>query len=145
MIEFLKKYRIYTFSLILFIYCILLVILTSLPGNPASKTYQMDKLYHIAAYGLLSFILYFFLIFQNRVQFLKKFPATFTLILATTFGFMNELHQIFIPTRTFNKYDIFANLIGIVVSIVVIKFFLAVNKSFNSAWSNCPISFINDS
>jgi len=93
----------------------------------------MDKLYHIAAYGLLSFILYFFLIFQNRVQFLKKFPATFTLILATTFGFMNELHQIFIPTRTFNKYDIFANLIGIVVSIVVIKFFLAVNKSFNSA------------
>jgi len=107
------------------------VILTSLPGNPASKSSQIDKLYHMGAYGLLSFILYFFLIIQNKIQLLKKYPATFTLLLATAFGLANEFHQIFIPTRTFNKFDLLANLIGIVLTLGVIKFFLMVNKSYN--------------
>jgi len=113
------------------VYCLLLVISTSIPGNTASNLSQIDKLYHISAYGLLSFILYIFLLFQSRMQLLKKYPATFTLILATAFGLANEFHQIFIPTRTFNKFDLLANLIGIVLTLGVIKFFLMVNKSYN--------------
>jgi len=85
----------------------------------------------MGAYGLLSFILYFFLIIQNKIQLLKKYPATFTLLLATAFGLANEFHQIFIPTRTFNKFDLLANLIGIVLTLGVIKIFLLVNKSYN--------------
>ena len=133
LINILKKYRIYIFSTLLIAYCILLFILTSLPGNPASQTSQIDKLYHIVAYGLLSFILYLLLIFQNRIQFFKKFPATFTIVLTTAFGLANELHQIFIPTRTFNKYDLLANLIGIIFTIGALKIFFAVNKSFDGA------------
>lgn len=129
--NFFKNYRFQIINVTLIFYCLFLVILTSLPGSSVSKTSQIDKLYHIAAYGLLSFILYFFLIFQNKVQYLKKFPATFTFILASTFGLVNEFHQIFIPSRTFNKFDLLANLIGIVLTLGVIKFFLLVNKSYN--------------
>ena len=129
--NFFKNYRFQIINVTLIFYCLFLVILTSLPGSSVSKTSQIDKLYHMGAYGLLSFILYFFLIIQNKIQLLKKYPATFTLLLATAFGFANEVHQIFIPTRTFNKFDLLANLIGIVLTLGVIKIFLLVNKSYN--------------
>ena len=133
MYNILKKYRFSIVSGLLIVYCILLIVLTSLPGSSASKTSQIDKLYHIGAYGLLSFILYFFLLVQNKLQIFKKYPVTFTIFFATLFGILNELHQLFIPTRTFNKYDLLANLIGIVISVGIIKLLALFNKSFKNA------------
>lgn len=132
MINFLKKYRFQLINISLIGYCLLLVVLTSLPGNPASKSNQLDKLYHIAAYGLLSFILYFVIYYQNKIKLFKKYPAAFTILFATLFGMINEFHQIFIPTRTFNKYDLLANLIGIILTIVIIKIAVVLNKLYKS-------------
>jgi len=83
LINFLKKYRFQLINISLIGYCLLLVVLTSLPGNPASKSNQLDKLYHIAAYGLLSFILYFVIYYQNKIKLFKKYPAAFTILFAT--------------------------------------------------------------
>jgi len=132
LINFLKKYRFQLINISLIGYCLLLVVLTSLPGNPASKSNQLDKLYHIAAYGLLSFILYFVIYYQNKIKLFKKYPAAFTILFATLFGMINEFHQIFIPTRTFNKYDLLANLIGIILTIVIIKIAVVLNKLYKS-------------
>lgn len=132
MIGFLKKYRLYSFNILLFIYCIILIILASLPGNSSANSNHLDKLYHMVAYSLLSFILYFTLSFQNKVLVLKKYPVAFTILIATLFGMFNELFQIFIPTRSFNNFDLLANLVGIVSTAIIIKFSLIINKYYKS-------------
>ncbi|MFI5236666.1 MAG: VanZ family protein [Ignavibacteriales bacterium] len=45
-----------------------------------------------------------------------------TILLAFLFGFLNELHQLFIVSRTFNKFDLLANVMGTIMVILVIKF-----------------------
>jgi VanZ family protein len=101
---------------------IILIIFTSIPSDPAIKSNSPDKLYHFGAYGLLSFILYFALYFQNKMLSFKKYPALFTLLFAFLFGLLNELSQLFIPSRTFNKFDLLANFLGSCLTVIIIKF-----------------------
>lgn len=130
MSAFIKKFRIFIFNLILLAYCILLFVLTSLPQNAMQKSNNIDKLYHIGAYGLLSIFVYLALFYQNKNQLLKKYPASFTILFASLFGIVNEIHQLFIPTRSFNKFDLLANMVGIILTIILIKITSAINKLY---------------
>jgi|GEM_PF-3839389 len=86
------------------------------------KLNSLDKFFHFGAYALLSVILYFVLVNQDKVSLLKIYPVFFTFLFATSFGILNELHQLFIPYRTFNKLDIFANTLGTFAAVMTIKF-----------------------
>lgn len=114
----------------LILYGIVLVILTILPGNDVIKSNSPDKFYHFGAYGLLSFILYFTLFFQNKILIFKRYTAVFTLLFASLFGVLNELNQIFIPGRSANMLDMIANFLGSLLTILIIKFSLKILKSF---------------
>jgi VanZ family protein len=103
-----------------------LVVLSSLPQSTEIKSNGVDKYYHLGAYGLLSFIVYFTLTFQDRISLFKRYSASFTLLLTSIFGLLNELHQLFIPSRTFNKFDLLANILGSLLMIIVIKFSLKI-------------------
>lgn len=121
MFDLLKKYRLQVIYGALFLYLVLLTILTIVPLDYLDKVKNIDKLFHIGAYGLLSFILYFALYFQNKIILLKKYPGIFTFMFTAVIGSINELFQIFIPARTLNVLDILANLIGILLTIFIIK------------------------
>ena len=126
MYKFLVKYRLHILYTILCFYCIVLVVLSSLPQSTEIKSNGVDKYYHLGAYGFLSFIVYFTLTFQNRISLFKRYSASFTLLLTSIFGMLNELHQLFIPSRTFNKFDLLANILGSLLMVIVIKFSLKI-------------------
>ncbi|MBE0572716.1 MAG: VanZ family protein [Ignavibacteriaceae bacterium] len=131
MLKLLEKYRVYLVYVPLILYGIILFILTILPGDGAVKSNSPDKFYHFAAYGLFSFILYFTLFFQNKILLLKKYTAAFTILFASLFGVLNEFNQIFIPGRSANIYDVIANFIGSLVTVLIIKFSLKILKRWN--------------
>jgi VanZ family protein len=105
-------------------------VLTSLPQDTVQKSNNVDKIYHIGAYGLLSIFLYLAILYQNKSRLIKKYPAIFTIIFAFFFGMLNEFHQLFIPTRSFNKFDLLANMVGIILTIILIKIAFAINKLY---------------
>jgi len=122
----LKKYHIQLLLSIILGYCILLIILSSIPGNSAISSNPIDKILHFGAYGLLSLPLYFALSLQDKIYLFRKYPDVSTLLLVFTFGLLNELHQLFITTRTFNKYDLLANFLGSLLAIIVINISLKI-------------------
>ncbi|MBK9099206.1 MAG: VanZ family protein [bacterium] len=92
------------------------------------KLAYLDKLQHLGAYAILTFILYFALKFQNRFWLLKEHPASFAFIFAFSIGFLIEFNQILLPSRTFNKYDLLANTLGSTLTILIIKFSVKIFK-----------------
>jgi VanZ family protein len=87
-----------------------------------TKITYADKFFHSATYGLFSFILFFVLYFQNKIELLRKYPSTFTIIITGLFGILNEFFQIFVPNRTPNPLDVIANFLGSVIIVILLKF-----------------------
>ena len=84
-----------------------------------------DKIEHFGAYGLLSVFLYLNLYFQKKFELLKKFPGTFTLLIASLYGLLDELHQLLVPGRSADVLDWLADVSGSVLAVLIIKYLLA--------------------
>ena len=106
MFSYLQCHKKYLIHLPLIIYWIILFVLTSLPTGLAIETRDVsDKLLHFGAYGLLSVLLYLNMYFQNKFIKLKNNPATFTLVIASIYGLLDEIHQMFVPGRSAEFLD----------------------------------------
>jgi VanZ family protein len=120
----LEKNHKYLLNIPLIIYWIILFILTSLPSSEAITIGVNDKIEHFGAYGLLSGILYLNLHFQQKFNFLKKFPAVFTILIASFYGLLDELHQLFVPGRSADVLDWIADFSGAVIAVIIIRILL---------------------
>jgi VanZ family protein len=83
-----------------------------------------DKIEHFGAYGLLSVFLYLNLSFQNKFKVLNKFPATFTVLIASIYGLLDELHQLFVPGRSAEFLDWFADFSGSLIAVLIVRFLI---------------------
>ncbi|MFH1638037.1 MAG: VanZ family protein [Candidatus Woesearchaeota archaeon] len=81
-------------------------------GGPA--LFNIDKAYHIVEYFVLSLLLLRLMLHHN-----VKNPYLYAILLASMYGITDEFHQLFVPGRHFNIYDILANVIG--ASLVLFK------------------------
>lgn len=124
MYNYLEKHYKYLFNIPLIIYWLILFILTSLPSSDALTIGVSDKVEHFGAYGLLSGILYLNLVFQKKFKLLKKYPATFTILIASFYGLLDELHQLFVPGRSAEILDWFADFSGAVIAVLVTRYLL---------------------
>ena len=122
MLHLIDKYRAYLAGVILLLYSAIIVFLSILPDEWLGKLTHIDKLFHFAAYGLLSFILFFVLYFQSRIRLFKKYSAIFTLVFTTLFGILNEVFQIFVPSRSANLLDVTANILGSILMVLILKY-----------------------
>lgn len=115
-------------------YWLVIFILTSLPGNSIPKMILgfSDKAKHLGAYLVLSFLLNFALHFQNKYKILNKHSARFTLLIISIYGFLDEIHQIFIPGRYFEWFDFLSDLIGGLIGIFISQWIINQNKKNNS-------------
>jgi VanZ family protein len=83
-----------------------------------------DKIEHFGAYGLLSVFLYLNLYFQNRFELLKKFPATFTVLIASIYGMVDEIHQMYVPGRSAEFLDWLADFSGSLVAVLITRYLI---------------------
>lgn len=124
MYSYLQTHKKYLIHLPLIIYWIILFILTSLPSSMAITTHVSDKVNHFGAYGLLSVFLYLNLNFQNRFELLNKFPATFTVLIASIYGMVDEIHQMFVPGRSAEFLDWLADFSGSLVAVLITRYLI---------------------
>lgn len=78
-----------------------------------------DKIEHFGAYGLLSVLLYLNLYFQEKIVIINKFPATFTVLLASIYGLLDELHQLLVPGRSAEFLDWLADFSGSLTAVII--------------------------
>ena len=124
MYNYLEKHHKYLVNIPLIIYWLILFILTSVPSSSALTIGVSDKIEHFGAYGLLSGILYLNLFFQKKFKLLKKYPATFTIIIASFYGLLDELHQLIVPGRSAEILDWFADFSGALIAVLATRYLL---------------------
>lgn len=90
----------------------------------AIATDVSDKINHFGAYGLLSVLLYLNLYFQDKIKLLNKFPATFTVLIASIYGLLDELHQMFVPGRSAEFLDWLADFSGSLVAVLISRYLI---------------------
>ena len=131
MFSYLQCHKKYLIHLPLIIYWIILFVLTSLPTGLAIETRDVsDKLLHFGAYGLLSGLLFLNLHFQNKFQLLKKYPATLTVLIASSYGFFDEIHQMFVPGRSAEFLDWLADFSGSLLAVLITGYLIKKIKEF---------------
>lgn len=131
MFSYLLSHKKYLINLPLIIYWIILFILTSLPTGLAIETRDVsDKLLHFGAYGLLSIFLYLQLFFQTKYNLLKNYPALFTVTIASIYGLLDEIHQMYVPGRSAEFLDWLADFSGSLLAVTITGFILRKIQEF---------------
>ncbi len=92
---------------------------------PGTEFFETDKLVHMLLYGFLASLIYISLIHQNNFPNLSQSPIAWTIILTSLYGASDEFHQTFVPNRSGEFPDLFADVIGIIIAACVIKYFLS--------------------
>lgn len=113
-----KKSVVYT-SLI--IYWIILLSATSIPADSVPTTGVSDKIEHFLAYFILSILLASTLFFQNKFTILKKYYLLSTLIIASVYGAIDELHQLLVPGRSCELLDWLSDIGGVILGIIFVR------------------------
>ena len=110
------------------IYWIVLFILTTIPSSALPSLGGIDKLEHFSAYAVLGFLIGLATNFQSVFQFKKFELYLVTFSIAISYAVLDELHQIPIKGRYFDWWDLFANFIGILLGLAVLRWFLSIKK-----------------
>lgn len=74
-----------------------------------------DKSAHLLEYSILGFFLAFAFETEDNFNTVIKFSLIFGIMLAG----IDEFHQFFVPTRSMNIFDFFADFIGILAGIII--------------------------
>ncbi|HPI38806.1 MAG TPA: VanZ family protein [Ignavibacteriaceae bacterium] len=120
MLSFLEKHKIYLVYSPLFIYWIILFIATSLPTVSIPSFDISDKVQHWGAYLVLTVLFNLTISFQNKSELLKKYHYIFTVIIVTIYAAFDEIHQYFIPGRSCELLDFFADVLGLISGLFII-------------------------
>ena len=103
------------------LWVLLIFILCALPGRhlPPGPFFNFDKLVHFFFYATLQILLMRGFSLQTQFKFLQRNYLWFTAILSILYGIFIEINQGFIlRNRTFDLYDIAANIVGVILGII---------------------------
>ena len=118
-----RKKKIFVFTPLI-IYWIILFIATSLPVQSVPAIAISDKINHFLAYFILSVLLNLALIFQRKSIFFFNNAAAAAVIIASVYGALDEIHQIFIPGRFAEVLDWLADTAGAVLGVLFISYLI---------------------
>ena len=119
----------------LLVYSVLIFYLSSLPLNglkekESKETFGIpdDVFNHLLEYGFLAILSY--RAFSNsKINILNKKAFLIAILFTISYGIIDEIHQLFVPTRLFEIKDIISNSIG--TFIILFKNFIK-NKKLTS-------------
>ena len=124
MFKYIEEHKVFFVYTPLVIYWIILLILTSLPSGMAVTVDISDKINHFGAYGLLSVLLFLTMKFQMKYPFLKKNAIWLTVLIASSYGILDELHQMLVPGRSAEFLDWLADFSGSLLGVLIIQWLL---------------------
>lgn len=112
--------------IIFWIWLIFIAIVSSLPNIPTQKINIWDqpfRLDYLEHFGVFAILLALFVFWKSDASghFSVKKHLIFVIALVF-FAIVDELHQIWIPGRTYNPLDLIYNLLGTIAGIYLTKF-----------------------
>jgi VanZ family protein len=115
------------YQLPIFVWAIIIFWLSTLSKLPYVKTpiIAADKLAHITVYFIFCLLSRRALFFQISLPFLKKWSLVCAFILTCLYGYLDEVHQLFVPGRMYDYYDMLADAFGALLFIVL---FMGMNR-----------------
>jgi len=94
------------------------------PQLPEIEIIGFDKLGHVGIYGLLAALCYVSIIHQDRFKILLEYPLIFAFLISALYGVSDEFHQYFVPNRDSELYDWLADVLGALLMVLLIRFYL---------------------
>ncbi len=79
---------------------------------------HLDYIAHLVLYGGFTFFVFGTLV--NSIDSSKTHPYTLSLSLVTLYGLTDEVHQYFVPGRTFSLFDLFFDFLGALLMLLLI-------------------------
>ncbi len=123
-----KKYLFITIVYAIFVFWLSIQPITE--PTPDLFPYQ-DKVVHIFLYTILSLLIALGM-GKNDEPYLTKIIFTLSVITSFSYGFFIEICQIFVPTRSFEVWDLLANLIGSITGVILATgFSFIISKLFS--------------
>ena len=106
------------------LYCLLIFILSSIPGYDFPKVdFEFsDKIVHAIIYAVLCILFFYSLKNQSKYAKLQKFALGYSVLFTALYGITDELHQYFVTNRSCEFYDWVADLTGAVIMYLILKF-----------------------
>lgn len=106
---------------------------SSIPGHAFPSTpLGTDKLLHVAIFFILGWMLHRAFTHQSS-QLVSKMSLYLTLVVTILYGFSDEFHQLFVPGRSADMYDMAADAFGGFLFIVVFLVFHFFRKNASQA------------
>ena len=115
---------------------------SSLPGRafPDVSFPHIDKVVHFLYYFVFAILVAHALRFQSRFPDLSRFSLALGFLLATAYAVSDEVHQLFVPERSFDPEDLFADVAGAFSAVAILallrwraKWQMEARKAGNSA------------
>ena len=100
------------FWLPVILWCLLIFYFSSIPNLKAAQNPFWDEIIRSFMHGVFYAILYF-LFFRAINSAREKKDYWFPLMLAFLYGLSDEVHQFFVPTRTFQLKDLIVDFTGV--------------------------------
>ncbi len=104
-------------------WALLIFIGSSIPSSaiPDFSIFRSDKLIHAGIYFVLAFFTHRALRLEQALPSLHNATLGVTIALCAFYGFTDEIHQHFVPGRSMDVYDWFADVLGILLYAAIWK------------------------
>ena len=115
------------YQLPLIIWAAIIFWLLSLSTLPTLETpiVAANKLAHISLFFVFCWLGRRAIFFQTVFPFLKKWSLVCAFLLTCLFGYFDEVHQLYVPGRTFEYFDMLADAIGALIFVIL---FIILNR-----------------
>jgi VanZ family protein len=112
------------------IWALIILTVSVIPGTdlPSLSIWEPDKVMHAFVYGVLTILLFYAL---QKAMFPRVNKIIFTTALCILYGFIIELIQLALPSRSFDMLDALANAIGCLAAMALILVISRQNKAAN--------------
>lgn len=91
---------------------------------PKVELISADKIVHMGVFALLTMLCYISLIHIQKPNMFSEKPLLWSFIICTVYGASDEIHQYFVPNRSSELQDWAADVLGVILAVLVIKYFL---------------------
>ncbi len=91
---------------------------------PKVDLISADKLVHAGVFGLLAAFCFISLIHTTKPNVFSSKPLLWSPVISILYAASDEIHQYFVPNRSAEVQDWAADVLGIIIAILVIKYFL---------------------
>jgi VanZ family protein len=111
-------------------YCLLIFILSSIPGEELPKVdfEYSDKFVHLIEYSVLYILFFYSLKNQSKYVKLRDYALEFSVLFTSLYGITDEIHQYFVLNRSCEFMDWVADTLGAIIMYFIFKKILIKRK-----------------